>query len=144
MQKSKRNRATLFFSQSEAIVEMLAAGQKNRTLLLHKTFDWLSRWTLEFPITDQKWAQLQFVVDLLSEVDSDVALGVCFRVNGEKLYANVTAASDSKLSEPNLRMMRYTNCSRPDERAAINEEEGTIHLENSPEPIPYKVRLDAP
>ena len=119
----------------------LRPGKKNRTLLLQKVFDWLSRWTLEFPITDQKWS-LQFVVDLLSEVDSDVAFGVCFHVNDEKLYANVTAASDSKLSEPNLRMMRYTSCSRPDERAVINEEEGTIQLENSPGPIPYEVRLD--
>ena len=46
-----------FLSQSGAIVEMLAAGQKNRMLLLHKIFGWLSKWTLEFPVTDQKWAQ---------------------------------------------------------------------------------------
>jgi hypothetical protein len=130
------------FSQSDAIVEMLAAGQKNRMLLLHKIFDWLSRWTLEFPITDQKWAQLLFVVDLLSEEDSDIALGICFMVDKEEVYANATAAAVSKLSEPNVCILRYASCNRPDERAVVNEEERTILLETSSDPIPYKVRRD--
>ncbi len=57
--------------------------------------------------------------------------------------ANATAAAVSKLLEPNVRILRYTNCSRPDERAVVNEEERTILLENSPDPIPYKVRRDS-
>ena len=55
--KEREDQGDVFFSQSNAIVDMLSAGQKSRMLLLHKTFDWLSRWTLEFPITDRKWAQ---------------------------------------------------------------------------------------
>ena len=82
------------------------------------------------------------MVDLMSEVDTDVDLGMSFRINDEKLYANATATPRNKLSEPNLRLLRYTSCSRPDERVVINEEERTILLENSPEPIPYEVRRD--
>ena len=82
------------------------------------------------------------MVDLMSEVDTDVDLGMSFRINDEKLYANATATPGNKLSEPNLRLLRYTSCSRPDERVVINEEERTILLENSPEPIPYQVRRD--
>ena len=134
----------VFFSQSDAIVEILAAGQKNRMLLLHKIFDWLSKWTLEFPITDQKWHQLQLVLGMLSEEDSDIALGICVVVDKEKVYANATPAADGKLSESNVFILRYASCSRPDERAVVNEEERTIQLEISPEPIPYEVRRDHP
>ena len=79
-------------------------------------------------------------VDLMSEVDSDVELGMCFRIDDEKLYANATVCPMNKPSEPNLRSLRYTSCSRPDERAVISREERTILMENSPEPIPYEVR----
>ena len=48
------------------------------------------------------------MVDLISEVDSDVEHGMSFRINDEKLYANATAAPVNKLSEPNFRLLRYT------------------------------------
>ena len=78
----------------------------------------------------------------MSEEDSDIALGICFIIDDEKVYANAAAATVSKLSESNTRTLRYTSCSRPDERAVVNEEERTVLLENSPEPIPYEVRRD--
>ena len=77
----------------------------------------------------------------MNKLDGDIALGMCFNVNDEKLFANATPAADNKLSEPNFCVVRYTSCSRPDERAVINAEERTILLQSSPEPIPYEVRL---
>ena len=143
-QEERHLPSPFLFSQRDAIVEILATGQKNRMLLLHKIFDWLSQWTLEFPITDQKWQQLLFVLDLLSEEDSDITLGICFVIDNQEVYASATPAAVGKLSEPNVHIVRYTSCSRPDERAVVNEEERTILLENSPEPIPYEVRRDHP
>ena len=84
------------------------------------------------------------MVDLLSEEDSDIALGLCFVIDNQEVYASATPAAVGKLSEPNVHIVRYTSCSRPDERAVVNEEERTILLENLPEPIPYEVRRDHP
>ena len=81
--------------------------------------------------------------NLLSEEDSDIALGICLVIDKEKVYANATPATGGKLSESNVCVLRYASCSRPDERAIVNEDERTILLETtSPEPIPYKVRRD--
>jgi len=83
------------------------------------------------------------MVDLLSEEDSDITLGICFVIDNQEVYASATPAAVGKLSEPNVHIVRYASCSRPDERAIVNEDERTILLETtSPEPIPYKVRRD--
>ena len=78
----------------------------------------------------------------MSEEDSDIALGICFIIDDEKVYANATPAAVSKLSQPNVCILRYASCNRPDERAVVNEEERTILLETSSDPVSYKVRRD--
>ena len=141
-------------------IEICESGRKNRALLVRQVFNWLSEWTFEFPITNEKWTQLQFVLDLLNEDDGKVSLGISFACEGAVCYARaVEHTKRSEIVRPNstrnaasvavdakqpsatsTHMICYTSCERPDEPAIIDKEKQIVQLERSFEPVPYKVR----